>query len=394
MYNNTSYAQTPTIITNPNSGIYLNEIMPNPPDGDEWVEIYNNNNFSIILENWKIQDETTKTRPIPTEIIQAKSYYGFSVGSGFLNNGGDTAKLLNDQGVNINEFNYSKSSTDLSWSKQTDIIWCEADPSKGEINGTCFKAAPTNTSTPTNTPTNSPTPTQTPTPTVTPTPLPQLSVRIIDIPSYTTQNQIFTIKFLIENAPSQKEYYAKAFGGVNDYSSIQTENNGKWLNYTGSSWTEFRSFKVGVGGSGSFILTAKVKESAPTGEYKVQIRIKPTDEEKTTDSDLHILQVSQSVPTLVPTPTPTPTSKLSPTPTLSSTEKLKEKLSDKDYDGDVLGITDITMTPTPTKTNSKEKSGNQNIFPAIFMLIGGGLLLIPVIITKINEWKNNKQTNT
>ena len=40
-------------------GVYINEILPNPKGDDsldEWIELYNSNNFDVDLSGWQIQD--------------------------------------------------------------------------------------------------------------------------------------------------------------------------------------------------------------------------------------------------------------------------------------------------------------------------------------------------
>lgn len=40
-------------------GVFINEIMPNPQgadETDEWVELYNSNNFDVDLSGWQLQD--------------------------------------------------------------------------------------------------------------------------------------------------------------------------------------------------------------------------------------------------------------------------------------------------------------------------------------------------
>ncbi len=62
------------------SGIIFNEILPSPegPDAEEeWIEIYNQNNFEVDLFGWKIQDTEGKVTiyTIPTNTkIKAKNY--------------------------------------------------------------------------------------------------------------------------------------------------------------------------------------------------------------------------------------------------------------------------------------------------------------------------------
>ncbi len=67
---------TPTpVITYP-SGIFINEILPSPEGLDEtneWIELYNTNNFTVDLSDWKLQDikgtVTTYIFPKNTNIL-------------------------------------------------------------------------------------------------------------------------------------------------------------------------------------------------------------------------------------------------------------------------------------------------------------------------------------
>ena len=108
-------------------------------------------------------------------------------------------------------------------------------------------------------------------------------------------------------------------------------------------------------------------------------------------------------PTLTPTHTPTPTPSFTPTPTATKTPTptqtstptqtptpteyipTPEPLALEDAfttptpvpTGNIAGINDVVFTSTPTPAK------NINILPFIFIGIGGLLLLIPLIITKI-----------
>jgi competence ComEA-like helix-hairpin-helix protein len=61
---------TQTLVTIYPSGIFINEILPNPEGADEeneWIELYNSNDFDVNLSNWTIQDinGTIKIYAIP-----------------------------------------------------------------------------------------------------------------------------------------------------------------------------------------------------------------------------------------------------------------------------------------------------------------------------------------
>jgi len=61
---NTTTTPPASAITYP-SGVFINEILPSPEGADEteeWIELYNSNNFEVDLSGWKIEDiEGVKT---------------------------------------------------------------------------------------------------------------------------------------------------------------------------------------------------------------------------------------------------------------------------------------------------------------------------------------------
>lgn len=145
-------------VTNPTSGVYLSEFMPQTPEGDEWVEIYNNNSFPVNLTNWKIKDDPTVSNPPKNfnALISAKSFFVINFDKGYLNDtGNDYVVLISDIGTTIESVSYSGSSTTTSWSKQSNGLWCQTLPSKKLANHPCLNTTPTpiTTLTPTLTPT-------------------------------------------------------------------------------------------------------------------------------------------------------------------------------------------------------------------------------------------------
>ncbi|RLC34997.1 hypothetical protein DRH14_01780 [Candidatus Shapirobacteria bacterium] len=131
---------TPTPVVNPTSGVILNELMPGPTDNQEWFEIYNSNPFTVILQNWQYDDiDSGGGNPRPLNItIPAYSFYVVEVGSGYFNNsGGDSVRLIDDSGTQVDIFSYTNYSSSLSWSRQSDNHWCLTDLSKGLANSPC-----------------------------------------------------------------------------------------------------------------------------------------------------------------------------------------------------------------------------------------------------------------
>ena len=63
------------------TGVFINEILPNPEGADEteeWVELYNSNNFEVDLSGWKIEDAAgTKTSFLISKKVLAYEYLIF-----------------------------------------------------------------------------------------------------------------------------------------------------------------------------------------------------------------------------------------------------------------------------------------------------------------------------
>jgi hypothetical protein len=105
--NPTPNTQNPTPnITYP-SGILLNEILPNPEgsdETDEWIELYNSNNFDVDLSGWKIQDTagTITTFTIPKHLPDGRQA-NISAGGFLVFKRPDTKIMLNndEDGLNI-----------------------------------------------------------------------------------------------------------------------------------------------------------------------------------------------------------------------------------------------------------------------------------------------------
>lgn len=158
---------TPTPVLNPSSGIILSEFMPY--SSIEWVEIFNQNDFSVSLNGWKVQDSINQTGFTTDNLIINSKSYVYVNSNRIFNDTGDKIVFKNNNDVIVEEFEYDNGyySLDKSWSK-VDGSWCQANISQGQPNSSCY-VTPTNTPIPTNNPTPTPTPIPTNTPTLTPT---------------------------------------------------------------------------------------------------------------------------------------------------------------------------------------------------------------------------------
>lgn len=115
----------PTLAVVYPSGIFINEIMPNPegPDEtDEWLELYNSNNFEVDLSGWQIKDSAgnINTFIIPQETqILSNNFLVFKRPETkiMLNNEEDGLNLLNPNGKIVDDVSFSKAPLNQSYNK-------------------------------------------------------------------------------------------------------------------------------------------------------------------------------------------------------------------------------------------------------------------------------------
>lgn len=164
-------SSTPTD-TYSDGGIVLSEFLPNPSEGEEWVEIRNENEFEVNLVDWFIDDvEEGGGRPVKFSLTLTPFGFGMiPVGRYYFNNGGDVIRLLRPDGVEVERYSYNYGERDCSFAKDKEGKWrLTSDPTPGEANSIVSPFSPP-TPTPTSTPTSTPTPTPTPTSPSTPFP--------------------------------------------------------------------------------------------------------------------------------------------------------------------------------------------------------------------------------
>lgn len=107
------------------SGIYINEILPNPQGSDEteeYIKLYNSNSFDVDLSGWQLQDKagtiTTYTILTTTKILTN----GFLVFKRpdtkiVLNNEGDGINLLSPDGKIVDSVGFTNAPLGQSYSK-------------------------------------------------------------------------------------------------------------------------------------------------------------------------------------------------------------------------------------------------------------------------------------
>ncbi|MBI5127436.1 lamin tail domain-containing protein [Candidatus Roizmanbacteria bacterium] len=139
---------TPTITAISYNNIFISEIMTHPElNNNEWVELYNNNDYSVTLINWLIDDlenSGSSQRMFSLE-IPAKSYKIYSLTSSIFNNSGDTIRLLDFNKTLKDDFEYNSSIQGKTWGRidLSNDNFCLQEPSYELINNGCLNPSPT-----------------------------------------------------------------------------------------------------------------------------------------------------------------------------------------------------------------------------------------------------------
>lgn len=124
------------MITYP-SGVFISEIMPNPIGADEteeWIKLFNTNNFNVDLSGWKITDtngtSTTFVFPKDSKIL-ANNFLTLKRTDTkiMLNNDADGINLLTPDNKIINSVNFTKAPLGQTY-KKTTSGWTWSDSQK------------------------------------------------------------------------------------------------------------------------------------------------------------------------------------------------------------------------------------------------------------------------
>lgn len=135
---------SPTLFITPSfQNIYISEFMAYPETGgNEWVEIYNDNDFDVELVDWYI-DDVENGGSAPKKIsaaISKKEYAVIDFTSSTLNNDADQVRLLNSEKIIMDELEYQNAIQGTSYGRLTwnsDTL-CIQEPSKGFSNHSCI----------------------------------------------------------------------------------------------------------------------------------------------------------------------------------------------------------------------------------------------------------------
>lgn len=116
----------------PFPSIAINEIMSNPSEGNEWIELYNASSFTAELVNWYI-DTIEFSVTIPPQ-----SYRRILILKNILNNNGDHVGIFSPTKQQVDYREFPALSQDDTYSKQADGTWCATVSSPDEKNNSCI----------------------------------------------------------------------------------------------------------------------------------------------------------------------------------------------------------------------------------------------------------------
>lgn len=142
-----------TATTTPSySHISINEVMVYPDTNEkEWVELYNDNDFSVELIDWYIDDaaQIGSTPKLFSITIPSKSLRVIELSSSLFNNDGDQVRLLDQLKNEKDSFEYSQAEKGKSWGRISENF-CQQLPTRGTQNSSCTEptSIPTSTTSP------------------------------------------------------------------------------------------------------------------------------------------------------------------------------------------------------------------------------------------------------
>lgn len=115
--------------------VKINEFLPDPESGNEWVELYNSSSAAATLKNWQIDDKEGGSPATPFNAALAPlSYYVYYFSTRTFDNGGDTVRLIRPDAAVFDSFNYTKSTKGYSYALFSGSFLETSKPTPGEAN--------------------------------------------------------------------------------------------------------------------------------------------------------------------------------------------------------------------------------------------------------------------
>lgn len=108
--------------------VLLNEFVSNPAEGDEWVEIVNQDSVAVDITNWYVTDATAKQTALTNQVLEPGAFALIAAPKGKLNNDGDTISLFDATGLLADSVTYgtdeiAEPDSGESLGRQTDGTW-------------------------------------------------------------------------------------------------------------------------------------------------------------------------------------------------------------------------------------------------------------------------------
>ena len=86
--------------------VVINEVMPTPSAGDDWIELYNDDMVDLSLDGWRIDDSSSTIRSfVAGDVVAAGGYMIVEVGSR-LNRDGDSLHLWDADDWGVDKLSY------------------------------------------------------------------------------------------------------------------------------------------------------------------------------------------------------------------------------------------------------------------------------------------------
>ncbi len=123
--------------------VLVNEILPAPSAGAEWVELYNTTGSDVDISNCYL-DDLADGGGAPVQIpagttVPANGFWTMDFGSYFNNTGDDVRFLLDDATTVLDAYSYGATGYDESWYRSPDggdwAAFTTTSPTKGTTNG-------------------------------------------------------------------------------------------------------------------------------------------------------------------------------------------------------------------------------------------------------------------
>ena len=106
--------ETPPSSNTQTGALHINELLADPVDGgDEWVEIYNPNDFPVDVTGWTLQDAAGANTNLGDKLITAGGYMTIKNPNGNLNNSGDMLILYDAEEEIIDNVSYGNAGYDI-----------------------------------------------------------------------------------------------------------------------------------------------------------------------------------------------------------------------------------------------------------------------------------------